>query len=85
LYKYIGVSTGCIGGLGKGEVLGVGVGSGGGYGGSGGYGCYNGTCIEGGLPYGDANLPCWLGSGGGNDDNTDSTAGGGVVGKLKSS
>ncbi|KAL8244754.1 hypothetical protein R6Q59_011012 [Mikania micrantha] len=76
---------GCIGGIGKGEVLNVGVGSGGGYGGSGGYGCFNGTCIEGGLPYGDANLPCWLGSGGGNDDNTDSTAGGGilVIGSLE--
>ncbi|KAF5797813.1 hypothetical protein HanRHA438_Chr07g0295721 [Helianthus annuus] len=70
---------GCIGGIGKGEVLSVGVGSGGGYGGSGGYGCYNGTCIEGGLPYGNADLPCWLGSGGGNDDITDSTAGGGVI------
>ncbi|KAI3822027.1 hypothetical protein L1987_09608 [Smallanthus sonchifolius] len=70
---------GCIGGMGNGEVLSVGVGSGGGYGGSGGYGCYNGTCIEGGLPYGDANLPCWLGSGGGNDEFTDTTAGGGVL------
>ncbi|KAJ0770297.1 hypothetical protein HanPI659440_Chr07g0255661 [Helianthus annuus] len=70
---------GCIGGIGKGEVLSVGVGSGGGYGGSGGYGCYNGTCTEGGLPYGNADLPCWLGSGGGNDDITDSTAGGGVI------
>ncbi|XP_076923792.1 uncharacterized protein LOC143586032 [Bidens hawaiensis] len=70
---------GCIGGLGKGKVLSAGVGSGGGYGGSGGYGCYNGTCFEGGLPYGDASLPCWLGSGGGTDDITGSSAGGGVL------
>lgn len=60
----------------------VGIGSGGGYGGSGGYGCYNGTCIDGGLPYGDANLPCFLGSGGGNEINSDSTAGGGVLGMF---
>ncbi|KAI7726081.1 hypothetical protein M8C21_019815, partial [Ambrosia artemisiifolia] len=76
---------GCIGGIGKGEVLSVGVGSGGGYGGSGGYGCYNGTCIDGGLPYGNADLPCWLGSGGGTDDITDPTAAGGgvlVIGSL---
>ena len=39
-------------------------------------GCYNDTCIKGGLPYGDVELPCQLGSGGGND----STAGGGVLG-----
>ncbi|GJX42980.1 hypothetical protein Tco_0259656 [Tanacetum coccineum] len=40
-----------------------------------GHGCYNDTCIECDLPYGDAELPCQLGSGGGND----STAGGGVL------
>nr|XP_043628452.1 uncharacterized protein LOC122599906 [Erigeron canadensis] len=70
---------GCIGGLGKGEVLSAGIGSGGGYGGRGGDGCYNGTCIDGGLPYGDAELPCFFGSGGGSDIITDSTAGGGVL------
>ncbi|XP_071730346.1 uncharacterized protein [Rutidosis leptorrhynchoides] len=66
---------GCTGGPGRGQLLRNGIGSGGGYGGTGGYGCYNDTCIEGGLPYGDADLPCQLGSGGGND----STAGGGIL------
>ncbi|KAI3804675.1 hypothetical protein L1987_26398 [Smallanthus sonchifolius] len=70
---------GCTGGLGRGQLLSNGIGSGGGYGGTGGYGCYGGTCIEGGLPYGDADLPCQLGSGGGNDCIADSTAGGGVL------
>ncbi|GKC63278.1 hypothetical protein Tco_1095876, partial [Tanacetum coccineum] len=66
---------GCTGGVGRGHLLSNGIGSGGGYGGTGGNGCYNDTCIKGGLPYGDAELPCQLGSGGGND----STAGGGVL------
>ncbi|KAK1417918.1 hypothetical protein QVD17_27054 [Tagetes erecta] len=70
---------GCTGGIGKGQLLSNGIGSGGGYGGTGGYGCYNGTCIDGGLPYGDADLPCQLGSGGGNDSIAHSTAGGGVL------
>ncbi|XP_071701342.1 uncharacterized protein [Rutidosis leptorrhynchoides] len=73
-------NMGCKGGIGRGEALSGGYGgSGGGYGGSGGYGCYNGTCIDGGHPYGDPNLPCFLGSGGGNKNNTDSTAGGGIL------
>ncbi|KAH9617274.1 hypothetical protein KSS87_014560 [Heliosperma pusillum] len=38
---------GCIGGIGKGEVLSNGLSGGGGHGGSGGTGCYNGTCAEG--------------------------------------
>lgn len=75
---------GCTGGVGRGQLLSNGVGSGGGYGGTGGYGCYGGTCIEGGLPYGDADLPCQLGSGGGNDSIADSTAGGGVLGVCRS-
>ncbi|GJT06719.1 glycine-rich protein [Tanacetum coccineum] len=66
---------GCTGGVGRGHLLSKRIGSGGGYGGTAGHGCYNDTCIEGGLPYGDAELPCQLGSGGGND----STAGGGVL------
>ncbi|CAH1451664.1 unnamed protein product [Lactuca virosa] len=70
---------GCKGGIGRGKVLNVGIGSGGGYGGYGGYGCYNDTCIDGGGPYGDADLPCWMGSGGGNDVISGSTAGGGVL------
>ncbi|KAJ0601687.1 hypothetical protein HanIR_Chr03g0131581 [Helianthus annuus] len=78
---------GCTGGVGRGQLLSNGIGSGGGYGGTGGYGCYGGTCIEGGLPYGDADLPCQLGSGGGNDSIADSTAGGGVlvIGSLEHS
>ncbi|KAM0070543.1 hypothetical protein Hdeb2414_s0001g00014361 [Helianthus debilis subsp. tardiflorus] len=70
---------GCTGGVGRGQLLSNGIGSGGGYGGMGGHGCYNGTCIDGGFPYGDADLPCQLGSGGGNDSIADSTAGGGVL------
>ncbi|KAJ9537317.1 hypothetical protein OSB04_030050 [Centaurea solstitialis] len=76
---------GCTGGVGRGKLLSNGIGSGGGYGGTGGYGCYNGTCIKGGVPYGDADLPCGLGSGGGNDSIAGSTAGGGilVIGSLE--
>ncbi|KAK9065546.1 hypothetical protein SSX86_014947 [Deinandra increscens subsp. villosa] len=76
---------GCTGGVGRGQLLSNGIGSGGGYGGTGGYGCYDGNCIKGGLPYGDADLPCQLGSGGGNDSTADSTAGGGilVIGSLE--
>ncbi|KAI3792745.1 hypothetical protein L2E82_06633 [Cichorium intybus] len=70
---------GCKGGIGKGKVMDVGVGSGGGYGGVGGSGCYNGTCIDGGVPYGDAELPCWLGSGGGSDVIAESASGGGIL------
>ncbi|CAL5426126.1 unnamed protein product [Camellia sinensis] len=53
---------GCTGGVGRGKVLSSGVSSGGGHGGIGGVGCYNGTYIEGGIAYGDADLPCELGS-----------------------
>nr|GEU95722.1 hypothetical protein [Tanacetum cinerariifolium] len=66
---------GCTRGVGRGYLLSNGIGSGGGYGGTVRHGCYNDTCIEGGVPYGDAELPCQLGSGGKND----STAGGGVL------
>ncbi|KAL8522147.1 hypothetical protein ACS0TY_012337 [Phlomoides rotata] len=76
---------GCHGGVGQGNVLSNGLGSGGGHGGRGGMGCYNGSCIEGGISYGDANLPCELGSGSGNDSLAMSTAGGGilVIGSLE--
>ncbi|KAI3468162.1 hypothetical protein Pfo_024825 [Paulownia fortunei] len=70
---------GCHGGVGQGKVLSNGLGSGGGHGGRGGMGCYNGSCIEGGISYGDANLPCELGSGSGNDSLAISTAGGGIL------
>ncbi|KAL2525592.1 glycine-rich protein [Abeliophyllum distichum] len=70
---------GCTGGVGQGNVLSNGLGSGGGHGGRGGMGCYNGSCIEGGISYGDADLPCELGSGSGNDSLAGSTAGGGIL------
>lgn len=76
---------GCRGGIGQGEVLSSGLGSGGGHGGRGGMGCYNDSCVDGGITYGDANLPCELGSGSGNDSLEISTAGGGtlVMGSLE--
>lgn len=74
--------SGCKGGIGRGEVLGGGLGGGGGYGGRGGDGSYNQTRAEGGVPYGNLNLPCFIGSGSGNDSIGHSTAGGGIVGKI---
>ncbi|EPS64424.1 hypothetical protein M569_10357 [Genlisea aurea] len=70
---------GCHGGVGQGRLLENGLGSGGGHGGRGGMGCYNGTCIGGGSSYGDADLPCELGSGSGNDSVGASSAGGGIL------
>ncbi|KAA8521316.1 hypothetical protein F0562_011989 [Nyssa sinensis] len=70
---------GCTGGVGRGKVSSNGLGSGAGHGGKGGVGCYNGSCIEGGISYGDADLPCELGSGSGNDILAGSTAGGGIT------
>uniref|UniRef100_A0A1J3JZJ4 DUF8003 domain-containing protein n=1 Tax=Noccaea caerulescens TaxID=107243 RepID=A0A1J3JZJ4_NOCCA len=70
---------GCRGGVGAGRFLRSGIGSGGGHGGKGGNGCYNHTCIEGGDSYGNADLPCELGSGSGNEESTDSVAGGGII------
>lgn len=63
-------------------MLSNGITSGGGHGGKGGAGCYNGSCVEGGISYGNADLPCELGSGSGNDTSANSTAGGGIIGKL---
>lgn len=76
--------SGCKGGIGRGEVLGGGLGGGGGYGGRGGDGSFNGTRAEGGISYGNLDLPCFIGSGSGNDSIGDSTAGGGIVGKIVS-
>ncbi|KAJ0251957.1 Glycine-rich protein [Hirschfeldia incana] len=70
---------GCKGGVGTGRFLRSGIGSGGGHGGKGGSGCYNHTCIEGGDSYGNADLPCELGSGSGNEESEDSVAGGGII------
>nr|GEV18410.1 glycine-rich protein [Tanacetum cinerariifolium] len=63
---------GRTGGVRRGHLLSNKIGSGGSYGGTAGYSCYNDTLN---LPYDDAELPCQLGSGGGND----STAAGGVL------
>ncbi|XP_027079701.2 uncharacterized protein [Coffea arabica] len=70
---------GCIGGVGQGTFSDSGIGSGGGHGGRGGMGCFNNSCIEGGMSYGDANLPCELGSGSGNESLTSANAGGGIL------
>ena len=60
-----------------------GLSGGGGHGGSGGVGRYNGTYAEGGVSYGSVEMPCELGSGSGDDSISSSTAGGGIVGKLR--
>ncbi|KAF3562388.1 hypothetical protein DY000_02019215 [Brassica cretica] len=70
---------GCRGGVGEGKLLGNGIGSGGGHGGKGGRVCYNNSCVEGGITYGDADLPCELGSGSGDYSPDYSSAGGGIV------
>ncbi|KAK2439331.1 hypothetical protein P8452_34829 [Trifolium repens] len=70
---------GCTGGLGKGRYFENGIGGGGGHGGYGGDGYYNGNFIEGGTIYGDADLPCELGSGSGNYSIAGATAGGGII------
>ncbi|KAB2024707.1 hypothetical protein ES319_D06G104400v1 [Gossypium barbadense] len=71
--------TGCVGGAGRGNFLDNGIGSGSGHGGKGGLACYNGSCVEGGISYGNSELPCELGSGSGNESSADSSAGGGVI------
>ncbi|KFK25428.1 hypothetical protein AALP_AA8G114100 [Arabis alpina] len=70
---------GCKGGVGEGKLLGNGIGSGGGHGGRGGRVCYNNTCVEGGITYGNENLPCELGSGSGDYSPGYSSSGGGIV------
>ncbi|XP_019191996.1 PREDICTED: uncharacterized protein LOC109186463 isoform X2 [Ipomoea nil] len=70
---------GCSGGLGSGELLPSGLSGGAGHGGRGGDAYYNGTYMGGGLTYGDADLPCELGSGSGNWSLPSATAGGGIL------
>ncbi|KAK3160574.1 hypothetical protein QOZ80_1BG0061360 [Eleusine coracana subsp. coracana] len=70
---------GCRTGVGQGKILSSGVSGGGGHGGKGGDGVLNGSLAEGGPTYGDADLPCELGSGSGNDTTGLSTAGGGII------
>ncbi|KAK9102258.1 hypothetical protein Sjap_019512 [Stephania japonica] len=70
---------GCRGGIGRGMVLSNGIGGGGGHGGMGGDGYYNGSYVDGGVLYGNVELPCELGSGSGNDSLVGATAGGGII------
>ncbi|KAJ4959336.1 hypothetical protein NE237_026447 [Protea cynaroides] len=70
---------GCTGGIGRGKVLSNGIASGGGHGGKGGNGYYEGSFIEGGVAYGNDDLPCELGSGSGNDNLDGSMTGGGII------
>ena len=60
-------------------MLSSGLSGGGGHGGKGGEGIYSVSHAEGGPAYGNADLPCELGSGSGNDS-ASSTAGGGIIG-----
>uniref|UniRef100_A0A803LU97 DUF8003 domain-containing protein n=1 Tax=Chenopodium quinoa TaxID=63459 RepID=A0A803LU97_CHEQI len=70
---------GCRKGNGKGRFL-DGAGSGAGHGGKGGSGMFNGTISEGGSIYGNANLPCELGSGSeGPNESYGHVAGGGMI------
>ncbi|WOL09055.1 hypothetical protein Cni_G17808 [Canna indica] len=77
--KISATGLGCKGGIGRGNILDNGLGGGGGHGGKGGDGRYDGIVVKGGTAYGDADLPCELGSGSGNDTIPTSTAGGGII------
>ncbi|KAG8067383.1 hypothetical protein GUJ93_ZPchr0005g14410 [Zizania palustris] len=70
---------GCRGGIGRGRMLSSGLSGGGGHGGKGGDAFYSGSHAGGGTAYGNADLPCELGSGSGNVSTTSSTAGGGII------
>ncbi|KAL4296133.1 hypothetical protein GQ457_12G022630 [Hibiscus cannabinus] len=72
-------ALGCTGGVGRGTVLKNGLAGGGGHGGKGGEAYYDGSFFEGGVSYGDADLPCELGSGSGNASLAGATAGGGII------
>lgn len=80
---WVGI-TGCLEGLGVGNVTVGGAGGGGGHGGRGGSGFYDSIVSLGGDSYGRTELPCELGSGGGNPGSGNSTAGGGLIGQLSS-
>ncbi|CAO2819397.1 unnamed protein product [Amaranthus hypochondriacus] len=70
---------GCRKGIGKGRFM-NGAGSGAGHGGRGGSGMFNGTITEGGSRYGNADLPCELGSGSeGPNELYGHVAGGGMI------
>ncbi|KAG0603647.1 hypothetical protein M758_10G110100 [Ceratodon purpureus] len=70
---------GCPEGLGVGNVTSGGAGGGGGHGGIGGKGILGDLKSEGGGSYGNSELPCELGSGGGNPGSGNSTSGGGLI------
>ncbi|KAK8553303.1 hypothetical protein V6N13_062112 [Hibiscus sabdariffa] len=72
-------ALGCTGGVGRRTVLKNGLAGGGGHGGKGGEAYYDGSFIEGGVSYGEADLPCELGSGSGNANLAGATAGGGII------
>ncbi|KAJ7554138.1 hypothetical protein O6H91_06G127300 [Diphasiastrum complanatum] len=69
---------GCHKGIGRGGTSSTGAGGGGGHGGGGGRGVFKGSWATGGVQYGEQNLPCELGSGGGNST-SGQTRGGGVI------
>lgn len=74
--------SGCDEGIGKGNYS-NGAGSGAGHGGRGGSGYFNGWVSNGGDEYGNADLPCELGSGAEGPDHLDTpVAGGGMIGKY---
>jgi uncharacterized membrane protein YgcG len=75
-------SSGCSGGIGKGNYS-KGAGSGAGHGGRGGSGCFNGIVSNGGNKYGKADLPCELGSGTeGPNQSYGNVIGGGMIGII---
>lgn len=76
------MTSGCKSGIGRGRLLSSGLSGGGGHGGKGGNSVVNGSRAEGGPTYGNADLPCELGSGSGNDSTGLSTAGGGIIGNT---
>ncbi|XAR67080.1 hypothetical protein NMG60_11013510 [Bertholletia excelsa] len=75
----IASGLGCSAGAGRGRFLSNGLGGGGGHGGKGGRGYFNGSIVEGGTAYGNADLPCELGSGSGNNSLAGATSGGGII------
>lgn len=77
-------SPGCSGGIGKGNFS-SGASSGAGHGGKGGTGYFNGMVCSGGTDYGNADLPCELGSGTEGPNQTyGQTVGGGIIGNFAS-
>ncbi|XP_042401678.1 uncharacterized protein LOC121991725 [Zingiber officinale] len=77
--KISATGLGCKGGVGHGNILENGVGGGGGHGGKGGDGHFKDLVVKGGIAYGNADFPCELGSGSGNDSLPYATSGGGII------